>query len=337
MLNRIVKSLLYNSLNRNFKWLVIIFAGLFAITPITIIANALAIDNPNSVSINNIYVFRDLGEEGDWLIYCRYNVDYTTIPDEPASETFEIAMYDTLGTTLIDTRNLRYYQHNITSLYFTAADVADDGLVWGSAYVIKVRGSPDIFALVEGVNQKTNTLSATSYHEGDEFTALMLAEAEVLQDDWGITLLTGGYLNSTGATYFTYAINNFSQFAPDAMYSTAYYPSVSNITYNTSYYEESLHEHTGPRLEAAIADIAGWLGVSEDWMAIWLVSIAYLVMAGVVYSVTKDPGVSMLVSVPVVVVAAWLGVGLSWLTILIAVAIITAILFGIHFILGRFA
>ena len=61
------------------------------------------------------------------------------------------------------------------------------------------------------------------------------------------------------------------------------------------------------------------------------------VMAGIVYSVTKDPGVSMMVSIVIPVGAAWLGVGLSWLTIVIAVAIITAVLFSIHFILGKFA
>ena len=330
------RMLSFQQRNRLFKFIIIAFAGMFAVTPIISTTNALAIDNPNSVSINNIYVFRDVGETGDWLIYCRYNVDYTTIPDEPASETFEIAMYDTLGTTLIATRNLRYYQENITSLRFTAAQAVAAGLVWGSAYIIKVRGSPDIFALVEGVNQKTSTLSASSYFEQEEFTPRMLTEAEILQDNWGITLLSNGLLNSTGATYFTYAIPNFPEFAPDAMYSSAYYPSSDNVTFNTSY-EESLHTHTGPRLEAAITDLANWLHVSEDWMAIWLVSIAYLVMAGIVYSVTKDPGVAMLVSITIPVGAAYLGVGLSCLTIMIAVGIITAVLFAIHFILGKFA
>ncbi len=322
--------------NRLAKIILLAFVGIIAISPVIFATNAYAVTNPNSVSINNIYVFRNLGEEGDWLIYCRYNVDYTTIPPESASETFEIAMYDVPGTTLIATRNLRYYQENITSLYFTAAQASAAGLVWSSAYIIKIRGSPAIFTIVEGVNQKTNTLSATSYYEQADFTARMLAEAEILQTNWGITLLTGGFLNSTGATYFTYAIPGFPEFAPDAMYSSAYYPSASNITYNTSY-EESLHAHTGPRLEAAILDLATWLHVSEDWMAIWLVCIAYLVMAGIVYSVTKDPGVAMVVSITIPVGAAYLGVGLSWLTIIIAVAIVAAVLFAIHFILGKFA
>ncbi len=227
MLSRMVSLPLRNRLA---KIILLAFVGIIAISPVIFATNAYAVTNPNSVSINNIYVFRNLGEEGDWLIYCRYNVDYTTIPPEPASETFEIAMYDVPGTTLIATRNLWYYQENITSLYFTAAQASAVGLVWSSAYIIKIRGSPAIFTIVEGVNQKTNTLSATSYYEQADFTARMLAEAEILQTNWGITLLTGGFLNSTGATYFTYAIPGFPEFAPDAMYSSAYYPSASNIT-----------------------------------------------------------------------------------------------------------
>ena len=322
--------------NRLSKFIIIAFAGMFAVTPIMVATSALAIADPNSVAINNLYVFRDVAEEGDWLIYCRYNVDYTSIPDEPASETFEIAMYDPTDTTLIASRALRYYQHNITSLYFSAAQATAAGLVWEGAYIVKVRGSPTLFVPVEGVTLKTHTMSASDFKEQEEFSARMLTEAEILQDDWAITLLSNGLLNSTGVTYFTYAINNFTELAPDAVYSSAYYPTATNRTYDTAY-ADSLHEHTGPRLEAAITDLANWLHVSEDWMAIWLVSIAYLVMAGIVYSVTKDPGVAMLVSIVIPVGAAWLGVGLSWLTIIIAVGIINAVLFSIHFILGKFA
>ena len=333
MLNRKPLLPLRNKLS---KLILLVFVGMFAISPIIAVTNAYAVTNPNSVSINNIYVFRNLGETGDWLFYCHYNVDYTTIPPESAESTFEMAMYDTLGTTLIATRPLRYYQENITSLYFTKAQADAASLVWNSAYIIKVRGSPAIFTIVEGVNQKTSVLSATSYKEQTEFTSRMLTEAEILQTNWGITLLSNGLLNSTGATYFTYAIPNFSELAPDAMYSSAYYPDVPNMTHDTAY-DESLHTHTGPRLEAAILDMANWLHISEDWMAIWLVCMAYLVMAGIVYAVTKDPGVSMVVSIVIPVGAAYLGVGLSWLTIVIAVGIITAVLFGIHFILGCFA
>ena len=322
--------------SRFFYLAILSIIGLALASPFLLTQQARAIDNPDSTSINELLVFRDLVEEGDWLIYCRYNVDYTTIPDEPAEQTFQIAMYDVAGANLIATRSLKYYQHNITSLYFSAADVATKGLVWGDAYIIIVQGKPDIFALVENVNQKTRPLQPTDYKEAEDFTSYMLSEAGILETAWGITLLSGEYLNTTGATYFSYAIPGFTTIASDILYSSAYYPSTSNITHNTSY-AESMHDHTGARLGAAVTDLANWLHVSEDWMAIWMVSIMYLVTAGVVYSVTKDPGVSMMVSLPVIGAAAWLGVGLSWFTILIAVGLITAVLFGIHFILGRFA
>ena len=297
-----------------------------------------AIGNPDSTSIAVAYVFRDLNETGDYLFYCRYDVNYASIPSEDASDTFEIALYDAAGVVLIASRPLNYYQHNIISLYFSASEAATEGLVWETAYELVIRGNPAVFpVLTENINQKTLVLGAANYKEQTEFSARMLTEAGILQTDWGITLLAGDFLNSTGVTYFTYAIPGFSAMAPDIMYSTVYVPTVPDMDYSDTTYPDSLHVNQGPKLKAAVVDLAGWLGVSEDWMAIFLVSLAYLTTAGIGYSVTKDPGVAMMIGIPVIIAAAFLGVGTSMLTIVIATAIIGAVLFGIHFILGKFA
>lgn len=301
-------------------------------------AIARAIDNPDSTSINNFYMFRDLLEDDDWLLYVRYDVNYAIPPSESAEDTFEVVMYDPTEATLLGTRSLNYYQHNIISLYFTAEQVVALGLTWGDACIIKVRGSPSVFPVpIEGVNVSTRTLSAGSYKEGSELRSRLITEAGILQTDWGVTLLTGDYLNTTGMTYFTRAIPNLSTIAPTIAASSTTSVDANLTAWNTTGYEEELQAHQGPRLRAAIQDLANALSVSEDWMAIWLTSMAYLTFSGVVYAITKDPGISMLTGFPVIVGAAWLGVGLSMLTIVIAITIIAAILFGIHFILARFA
>ena len=303
----------------------------FSITPMV----ALAIDNPTSTSINNGFVFRDLLEEGDLLVYVRYDVNYAVAPEELAEDTFEVVMYDEAGVVILGNRSLNYYQHNIISIYFTAAEVVSKGIVWNGAYIIKVRGYLSVFPIqTEGINVATQTLSSGNYKEGDELTSRLLAEANILQTDWEITLITGDFLNETGMFYFTKAIPNLGTIAPNISYSTTVFMTVNYTDWNTTY-EEGLHEHQGPRLQAAIQDLANMLSVSEDWMAIWLTSIAYLTFAGVVYSITKDPGIAMLTGFPIIVGAAYLGVGLSMLTIVIAITIIAAVLFGIHFILAR--
>lgn len=331
------KQFLHNCLKPQLFKVALSFAvGLLAFLSIVPIV-ARAMDNPTSTSINNFYMFQDLLEDNDWLLYVRYDVNYAVTPDEPAEETFEVVMYDVAGVVIQGSRPLNYYQHNIISIYWTAAQVTALGLVWGDSYIFKVRGYPSVFpVLTEGINQATQTLSAGSYKEGAELTSRLITEAGILQTDWAITLLTADYLNATGMFYFTKAIPNLGTIAPDIGASSTYYPTVNFTEWNTTY-EEGLHTHQGPRLQAAIQDIAGALSVSEDWMAIWLTSIAYLTFAGVVYAITKDPGISMLTGFPIIVGAAYLGVGISMLTIVIAVTIIAAILFGIHFILAKFA
>jgi len=310
--------------------------GLLAFLSITPMV-ALAVDNPTSTSINNFYVFRDLLEDDDWLLYVRYDVNYAVPPSELAEDTFEVVMYDTAGADILGSRPLNYYQHNIISIYFTAAQAVEKGLVWNDPYIIKVRGYLSLFPVqTEGVNLATQTLSSGNYKEGTELTSRLLAEAAILQTDWGITLIANDLLNATGVSYFTKAIPNLGSMAPDIAYSSPFYMTVNYSDWNKTY-EDTLHTHQGPRLQAAIQDLANMLSVSEDWMAIWLTSIAYLTFAGVVYGITKDPGISMLTGFPIFVGAAYLGVGLSALTIVIAVTIIAAVLFGIHFILARFA
>lgn len=330
-LNKLVNS-------KPYKLVLAVGLGLLAVA--LFVQPALAISNPASIAMNNQFVFRNVLETGDWLVYCRYDVNYTTIPSEPANTTYEFVMYNTTGTTILGSRPLNYYQHNIISIYFTKAQASSKGLVWGDPYIVIVRGSPPVFiTLTEDVNQDTRVLGAGDYKEQSDLAPHMLAEAEILQADWGIILLENGYLNATGATYFTYAIPAFGSMAPEAMYSTTYYMTV-NYTYmnmSETAYEVSLHTQQGARLRLAIQNLASEFGVSEDWMSIWMVAIGYLTFAGVAYSVTKDPGVSMLTGFPVIVGAAWLGVGTSWLTIVIATTIIAAVLFAIHFILARFA
>ena len=311
--------------------------GTLVVLPLALPSPALAIANPNDTVIAECYVFRNLLETGDWLVYARYNVNYTTVPDEPASDYFEMVVLNTTGTAILGDRKLNYYQENITSCYWSTSQATAAGLAWGSAYIVKVRGSPSVFpSLIEGVNQATWILAASDYCEQTKFATLMLAEAEVLQNDWGITLLSAGYLNITGLTYFTYAIPNFSSMAPEASAASMTYPS-GNLSWinQTEPYLATLQANTGTKLSGALDAIASALHVSRDWAAIWMVAIACLTFSGVVYSVTKDPGISMMMGIPVVIGAAFLGVAPSMLSIVTAMTIVAAVLFGIHFILAR--
>ena len=192
----------------------------------------LAIADPTDTSILAAKVFQNIFVDDDMLFFVRYDVNYTTDPDEPADETFIVVLYDTDGTTLLYQRPLNYYGHNVISIYLTPAQAAS--LTWGNEYVIKVMGNPSVFeTLTEGVNMATRSLSASEdYISGSmnsSRTALgiyCINTAKVLGASWDppVDLVTtGDKLNTAGAIVFNAAIPGLYTACP-GIYETAVAP-----------------------------------------------------------------------------------------------------------------
>jgi len=304
---------------------------------------AYAVDNPDSITIGDSYVFRDVLEDGDWLVFVRYDVNYGSVPDDYASECFYMALLDGDGDVLGGThfqRELEYYQHNIRSIYLTASQVTEASLTWESEYKLRVSGFASKFdPLVEGTNMKTTTLTSSNYYEGSELGGVMLSQAQILEDDWGITLLTNGLLNVTGQAYFVEAVPDLASM-DSSIFSTAIAQMEVDDTYldMDTEYSDALVDNKGPILGGAIEDLAGTFRVSETWASIWLVAMLSLTFSGIVFAATKDTGMAMMVGVPIAVGAAYMGIGGTDMFATVAsIAIVAAVLFGIHFILGRFA
>jgi len=315
--------------------------GLIALVMMMFGSPVHAISDPDSISLGDAYVFRSVIEDDDWLVFIRYDVSYGSTPSEDASDTFQMALYDNAGTgppgtmTEVPTRELEYYQHNIRSIYFTPAQAA--AVTWEADYSVRVMGQISYFpVLTEGTNMKTQVLSPSNYKEKVDLGGVMLTQAEILEADWGITLIADGLLNTTGATYFLEAVPGLNIMVPE-IFSVAVEDMTINYTAWDTSYADSMSGHTGTRLRSAIQGLAGTFMISEDWMAIWMVTMAAMTLSGIVFAATKDSGMAMMVGVPVAAGAAYLGVGASMFTILMSMLIVAAILFGIHFILARFA
>lgn len=293
-----------------------------------------AIGDPDYVTINDIFVFRNLLETGDQLYFVRYDVSYNTTPTEDADETWQMVLYDTDGTTQVASRPLNYYQHNIISVYLSSTDA----LTWEGAYAVRVMGMPSVFdALIEGTNMRTRTLGPGDYKEGTEIGAVMLEQAAILEDDWVITLLTaGGLLNATGANYFTIAVGQLGTVAPE-IFETVTKQHTDPYTDWDEAYSEALPEHRGSRLQNAMTGIGSIFGINEGWSTFWLVGVMYLLVAGIMYVPTRNPGLAVLAAFPVLVGVAWLGMGTDMLRLVGILVLIAAVLFGIYFILAKFA
>jgi len=198
----------------------------------------LAIANPTDTSIEALKVFENIFEDDDWLFFVRYDVNYSTDPDDPADETFVVSLYDTDGTTPLYQRALNYYGHNIISIYLTPAQGAS--LTWGNEYVVKVMGNPSIFdPLTEGVNMATRTLSPLAdYIDGDmddsreDLGVYCIRTARTLGASWDpvVDLVTSGdKLNSAGAIVFNAAIPGLYTAVPGSFETAVLPPELEGV------------------------------------------------------------------------------------------------------------
>ena len=293
-----------------------------------------AIGNPTSVNILEAAVFTGLWETGDRLVYIRYNVDYSPVPTEDASDTWLAMWINGAGTPVV--RPLNYYQHNIISIYLTAAQVTTYTFTWGTNYWIRVSGSPSIFTLVEGTNMRTTMLVVGDYKSLSDAGVYFLGQAQILENSWGIDLVGSyGKLNTTGSTYFREAIPNLEDALPEIFTEIVDIPTATRGNF-TKAGQTSFASHTGPNLSAAMTAIGTWLGTTGGWMGFYSMIMVMGVFAAGMFAATKIPVAGLFGAVAILGLWAYLGLGSDLLVALGAVATVVAILFGVVFIMGRF-
>ena len=185
-------------------------------------------------TIESFNVYRNLLETGDWLLVIYANIPYGTLPDTPITQTFVWRMIDIDGVTeLGDTVGYAYnddgYGYNVYSMYWTAAEVTANGMVWGTAYDIRLSGNPAVFVTPPTYNYVLNAadysaLTVTAEVQA-ELADRILTIAGELNTHWGygalgISLLeeteSGTVLSIYGEAFFRGAIFGIQNLAPAA-------------------------------------------------------------------------------------------------------------------------
>jgi hypothetical protein len=290
-------------------------------------------DPEGGVSILDTFAFRDVLASGDQLYFVRYCVNFTSVPEERAVDTWQMVLYDYLGA-LVATRPLNYFGENIISIYLEP----DEALPWGYAHQIQVGGMPSVYGnLTEGINQVSYNLSVYDYLEGTYLGDTMLAQATTLESDLGLDLLsTSGRLIAVGSQLFQYAVPKLTYMVPTIFESATEDIDVDyNEEYDTSY-GEGLRAHEGASLTGAITSLGNMINVNHDAMAFWLIMIFFLCMGGLIFSSGGNPGWALVVGYACLAGAAYLLGGTIFILATI-IPVILAIIFGILFILGKFA
>lgn len=293
-----------------------------------------AIGNPDSVTIGDVFVFQNVSITGDQLYFCRYDINYGTIPPEDPEDTWQMALYNTTDSLGGRIRSLNYYQHNIISIYLTPVQA----ITWGAANKIRIMGKPIVFGtLTEDVNMDTRVLSGTDYYDKASLASTMLAQAEILESDWGITLIgTSGKLNDTGGEVFLLAVPGLGSMALDIFEGVMGSIPINYVDYNHTY-AETLKTNAGTKLDLAISDIAKLIGISNsEWMGFWLFMIFFLMLVGVTFAGLGNPGWAFIGGYSVIAVGGYL-LGGSMFHLAVILVLVVAALFGLYFILSRYA
>lgn len=302
----------------------------FGLTPV------FGISNPDSISIGDVYVFKDLMETGDQLYFCRYDVAYNSTPTEDPDDTFQMALYHVSGN-LVATRPLNYYNENIISIYLTAAQVSSYSMTWQAAHVVRIQGMPSIFSpLVENVNMRTSTLSPSDFYEVEFLPGVMIAQAEILEVSWATTLLDAyDRLNTTGAAFFLAAVPQLGTVAPEIFSVVQGGVTVDYVTYNDTY-ADSLKANQGANLSGAISSIGGIFRVQNaEWTAFLLVVMLFLMVGGTVSSDAGQVGWGLTVGYSSLVLCGYLFGG-NIFTMAVQIGVALFIVFAVYFVLARF-
>ncbi len=231
--------------------LLVALAGLLSLaTPV------FAIANPASASqIRAVNAYRDLLETGDIGILIDEYIDYAALPTETADAGYIIILLDTTGAQIKSTTPVPFttnankgYRRGAAWIYFSATEVTSLGVVWGSAYTIKISGNPALTWVPGPVPSSTSTPGSLSWsilsgstQEHAELAQRIVTLAAQYATAWPLTLMVTQTspgvtkLDTNGQQYFLSVIPGCALAAPDAFSSTLLAPIIEDLTYSSTF------------------------------------------------------------------------------------------------------
>ena len=295
--------------------------------------------NPDSITLHTVKVFQNIFEANDVLFVMSYDVEYAAEPSEPASDTFQTAIYSVGGTSLIKSRPLEYYQYNVTSIYFNATDAAAL-LTWESEYWARVMGNPVFFAPAEDTTMDTTVLSAGTHWFSGAMTASRdllrlhcLTLAALLETDWGITLIVttpdGQVLNNAGRITFIDAIQGLDTACPTLFQMAVVAEDPTQQTKTDAYQADlTMTSQLGTQITDAFDGIGAYINVSGQAAAGMWIMLFILTVASIVFLNSGNSTAAIVLTIPIMLIGVWVGV--IPLALLFTIGAIVVVYTGYH-------
>lgn len=247
-----------------------IAVGILAVALVLLISSGVqAIDDPSSISVNFTSGYTGVIETGDILLITQYNITYTSIPSEPASQSFILSLRD--GVTELQSRTPvphrdKGYGDNVASFYFTSVEASSLGVVFGSSYTVRLQGNPTLFPSPPTASNGAIIWRSALFTES-LLTDEILSIAADLEASWSATpasdliavTVTATFLTSEGEEFFTSVIPDLRLMAPELFVSRIVAPIFTERTHSKSYAETLKTFWNGTSIGIALNGLADFV------------------------------------------------------------------------------
>jgi hypothetical protein len=287
------------------------------------ITPCLAIDEPDSLSINGVYVYRNCQEVADQL----YLIDYTILypvdgePDEDATEAYLVRLMDgtdELGAVAPYSYYYYGYDRGVVAIYFSAADAPG----WGGDYTMTLEGNPMFTWNAERPYVSVNAFNVWADNPMETtqevLSSRILWLADQLEIAWEVDMITtaqgGSFLTEYGEAYFGNVIPDLRTMAPFVYSSGTVTPIIPDVV-NTGSYEETIYTNYIQGTPLDMTPLAELLNVTRGTAtAIVYYGLAILICLLICRAInTYKP--LMLFLLPFLVVGPMLGASV-WITVI---------------------
>ena len=187
------------------------------------ITPVLAIADPDSMTVDEVYVYRNCRETGDQLYLVTYNITYGSPPSESVTEAFLCRLLDG-STELRSVAPFTYHENGygmgVVAIYFSA----DDAPAWEGSYTMELIGNP---ALSWPGDPPSDTETSFDLWQNNALaithvvlSARIISLAEDLETAWSVDMAyqnteTGEYvLTVYGEAYFSGVVPYLTDVAP---------------------------------------------------------------------------------------------------------------------------
>lgn len=301
----------------------VVLAFLVAAAVLVPSTRALAIVDPDSMGLDEVYGYQNVAEVGDILFLAYYDIDYGSIPTETVTAAFLFRIMDSSGPTeLGSTAPFSYinsgYDEGVVAVYFSAAQVELLGITAQDTNLeVILQGNPSLFGSPPSITNASivwpSVLSTKSHIRG-----VVTAMALSLELNWAaytspdIELLqptaNGNVFSTEGEYYFSNVIPNAPLVISDLFIGRTDVPFVDNREFDYSYRDQLLQFWDNSSIGTALDNAAAVFSTPRTlFTTMALIAFNVVVIMAMIKANPAAGQIAPLTVAIILPVGAWVG------------------------------